>query len=286
MKFVRFGQRDQEKPGFLDPQGGIRDISAYVTDINPISLSDPYTLQQFEKFDWTALPLVDSKTRIGVCVGSIGKIICIGFNSRQHAAEMGIQRAQKAEPLVFLKPNSALAGPYDPIIYTRHTKKLDWEAELAIVIGKQGKYISLEHARDHIFGYACFNDLSERYLQFETEDTQFTKGKGFDSAATLGPYLVSKSDIQDAHNLRIQLWVNDHLRQDFNSKDYIYSEAQIIVYLSQYFTLYPGDIISMGSAPGSAAAWGDHCFLQPGDAVKLAISELGIQQQKVMHEVV
>lgn len=283
MKFVRFGQKGQEKPGFIDPEGGIRDISAYVTDINPNSLADPFVLQQFEKFDWTALPLIDSGTRIGACVGSIGKIIGIGFNSQQHACEMGVNYV-RTEPVLFLKPNSAVAGPNDPILYTRHTKKLDWEAELAIVIGKQGKYINLEQAKDHIFGYTCFNDLSERHLQFETEDTQFTKGKGFDGAAVLGPYLVSKSDIKDAHNLHIQLWVNDQLRQDFNSKDYIFSQEHIIVYLSQYFTLYPGDIISMGSAPGSAIAWGENCFLRPGDKLRLQIEGLGVQSQMVVEE--
>ncbi len=284
MKFVRFGKPGDEKPGMIDPQGGIRDISTYVTDINPNSLSDPFILQQFAKFDWTALPLVDSNVRIGPCVGSIGKIICIGFNSQQHALEMGVKRSEKSEPILFLKPSSSLAGPYDPIAHTRYTKKLDWEAELAIVIGKQGKYISIEHAKDHIFGYACFNDLSERYLQFETEDSQFTKGKCFDGAATLGPYLVCKSDVPNAHDLHIQLWVNDQLRQDFNSKDYIHSEEQIIVFLSQYFTLYPGDIISMGSAPGSASAWGSDFFLKPGDEVKLEISGLGKQCQTVIKE--
>ena len=152
------------------------------------------------------------------------------------------------------------------------------------MIGKQGKYINLEQAKEHIFGYACFNDLSERYLQFETEDSQFTKGKGFDGSAVLGPYLVTKSAIKNAHNLQIQLWVNEQLRQDFNSKDYIFSEEQIIVYLSQYFTLYPGDIISMGSAPGSARAWGEDCYLKPGDKVSLQIEGLGRQSQTVVKE--
>lgn len=284
MKFVRFGNVGHEKPGLIDSEGRIRDISAYMTDINPSTLSDSFALKQFEKFDWTSLPLVGDEVRIGPCVGAIGKIICIGFNSQQHALEMGVKRSHKSEPIVFLKPSSSIAGPNDPIIYARNAKKLDWEAELAVVIGKQGKYITLEHAKEYIFGYACFNDLSERYLQFETEDSQFTKGKCFDGAATLGPYLVSKSEIPNAHDLHIQLWVNEQLRQDFLSKDYIYSEEQIIVYLSQYFTLYPGDIISMGSAPGSAKAWGDDCYLKPGDKVKLEISGLGLQQQTVIKE--
>lgn len=284
MKFVRFGKPGHEKPGFIDPQGGIRDISAYVLDINAASLSDPFVLLQFEAFDWATLPLVEPNTRLGVCVKDIGKIVCIGFNSQQHALEIGFQRPSNAEPLIFLKPSSSLAGPTDPIIYTRQTKKLDWEAELAVVIGKQGKYVSIDNASEYIYGYACFNDLSERFLQFETDDKQFTKGKCFDGAATLGPYLVSKSEILDAQNLQIQLWVNNQLRQNFYAKDYIHSVEQIIVYLSQYFTLYPGDVISMGSAPGSACAWGKNCFLQPGDEVKLEISGLGVQCQKVIHE--
>lgn len=284
MKFLRFGKPGYEKPGLLDPEGGIRDISAYVMDINPATLSDPIALYQFEKLDWTALPLVEPDVRIGVCVSGIGKIICIGFNSLQHAAEIGIKRLPNAEPIVFLKPSSALAGPYDPIMYTRTTKKLDWEAELGVVIGKQGKYISIEKAREHIFGYVCFNDLSERYLQFETSDSQFTKGKCFDGAGTIGPYLVSKSEVPDSRNVQIKLWVNQVLRQDFKTSDYIYSVEQIIVYLSQYFTLYPGDVISMGSAPGSARAWGENCFLQPGDDVTLEITGLGKQFQKVIRE--
>ena len=284
MKFLRFGSPGHEKPGLIDEQGRIRDLSAYVDDINPLSLAEPIILEQFMQLDWTALPLVDSGVRMGPCVGGCGKIICIGFNTQRHALEMGVDRPKHSEPIIFLKPSSALAGAHDPIHYTRHTKKLDWEAELAIVIGKKGKYIVADQAKDYIFGYACFNDLSERYLQFETEDTQFTKGKGFDGAATLGPYLVTKADILNANDLEIQLWVNDQLRQDFNSKNYIYSDQQIIAFLSQYFTLYPGDIIAMGSGPGSANAWGNDCFLKPGDKLRLEISGLGQQSQTVISE--
>ncbi len=284
MKLVRYGDLGHEKPGLIDDQGRIRDISAYVSDINPTSMSDLSCFQKLERIDTNALPLIESKTRLGVCVGSIGKFICIGFNSQQHAAEIGIARSPNAEPIVFMKPSSALSGPNDPILFTRNTKKLDWEAELAVVIGKKGKYIPREEAKDYIFGYACCNDLSERYLQFETEDKQFTKGKCFDGAATLGPYLVTKSEIVDADDLHIKLWVNDQLRQDFNTCDYIYNTEHIISYLSQYFTLYPGDIISMGSAPGSACAWGKDCFLRPGDEIILNISGLGEQRQTVIQE--
>ncbi|MCR9191885.1 MAG: fumarylacetoacetate hydrolase family protein [Gammaproteobacteria bacterium] len=283
MKLLRFGQLGHEKPGVIDANGEIRDCSAYMSDIDPQSL-ETFDFKQFENVDFFTLPSVDPKTRLGVCVNHIGKIICIGFNSKQHAAEVGIKRSSSAEPLVFMKPISSLAGPNDPILFARHTQKLDWEAELAVVIGKQGKYLTTEQAADHIFGYACFNDLSERYLQFETEDKQFTKGKCFDGAARLGPYLVPKSAISDSHDLQIKLWVNDDLRQDFNSGDYVRNEMQIISYVSQYFTLYPGDVISMGSAPGSASAWGEDYFLRPGDNVKMEIAHLGVQEQVVVKE--
>lgn len=284
MKLLRFGHLGEEKPGILDNDGHIRDISAYVLDVTPNALSERSTIQQLQALDLSTLPVVDPSVRLGSCVGLVGKVICIGFNSRQHAQEMGVDRSKNHEPVVFMKPTSALSGPNDPILYCPHTKKLDWEAELAVVIGKQGKYIAASEAKDYIFGYTCMNDLSERFLQFETEDAQFTKGKCFDGSAPLGPYLVTKSEIPDAHHLQIKLWVNDKLRQDFNTNHYIYNEEQIIAYVSQYFTLYPGDVISMGSAPGSACAWGDDCFLRPGDEVRLQIEGLGEQRQVVIHE--
>ncbi|HVT62853.1 MAG TPA: fumarylacetoacetate hydrolase family protein [Legionellaceae bacterium] len=285
MKLIRFGERGHEKPGLLDTQGNIRDISAYIKDINPDTIAAATIFKTLADMDISQLPMVNaSSTRIGVCVGAVGKVICIGFNSHQHAAEVGVTRALNAEPIVFMKPSSVLAGAFDPILFTRHSKKLDWEAELGVIISKQGKYIDRATAHEYIFGYACCNDLSERYLQFETEDKQFTKGKCFDGAATLGPYLVTKSEIADAHDLQIKLWVNNQLRQDFNTRDYIYDVEHIISYLSQYFTLYPGDVISMGSAPGSAAAWGPDCFLRPGDEIRLQITGLGEQLQKVIME--
>ncbi len=152
------------------------------------------------------------------------------------------------------------------------------------MIGKKGKYIAKEHAREHILGYTCMNDLSERYLQLETSDKQFTKGKCFDNSAPMGPYLVTKDEVEDACNLQIQLWVNGELRQNFNTSDYIHNDAEVVHYVSQYFTLYPGDVISMGSAPGSAKFWGEQSYLQPNDHVKLSISGLGEQVQRVIIE--
>ena len=188
------------------------------------------------------------------------------------------------EMLLFMKPTSAVCGPNDPILHTRLTKKLDWEAELGIVIGKQGKYIEPVHARDYIFGYTCVNDLSERFLQLECGDSQFTKGKCFDNSAPLGPYVVTKDEVDDPNQLEVNLWVNHQLRQAFNTRHYIHDDVSVVSYVSKYFTLHPGDIISMGSAPGNALYWGEDQFLKPGDDVVLSIEGLGTQKQKVIHE--
>lgn len=283
MKFVRFGPLDEEKPGLIDQEGHIRDISAYIPDMTPLTLAQPEVFKRLRDLDPLSLPIVKDDTRLGSCLNDIGKILCIGFNSQLHADEVGVMRNSHAEPVVFLKPNSCLSGPNDPIYYTAKMKKLDWEAELAIIIGKKAKYVSIEEAKDYIFGYACFHDLSERFLQLETDDKQFTKGKCFDGAGRLGPYLVTKDEVPNAQNLAIKLWVNQQLRQDFNSANYLYSDTTILSYLSQYFTLFPGDVISMGSGPGSAKAWGGQ-YLKIGDQVKLTIEGLGTQHQTVEAE--
>lgn len=284
MKLLRFGPLGAEKPGILDEEGNIRDLSAYVADFHAECLSQSNLFEQLKKIKIDELPLVSKATRIGACVGMPGKILCIGLNSKLHAIEMGLTSLIGTDMLVFLKPSCAACGANDPILYTRHTQKLDWEAELGVVIGKKGKYIAKEDAREHIFGYTCINDLSERFLQLETQDSQFTKGKGFDNAAPIGPYLVTKDEIVDSGNLHIKLWVNGELRQDFNTGQYIHNDEAVVSYLSQYFTLYPGDIISMGSAPGSAKAWGTDKFLQPNDNVVLSITGLGQQEQMVIIE--
>jgi 2-keto-4-pentenoate hydratase/2-oxohepta-3-ene-1,7-dioic acid hydratase in catechol pathway len=284
MKWVRYGSRGEEKPGIVDECGHIRDLSHYIPDFRPEYLTRPDLLQHLHIADLSQLPKVPKGVRLGACVGSPGKVICVGYNSRLHTQQMGVTPISEKEMIVFLKPTSSVCGPNDPILYTRHTKKLDWEAELGIVIGKKGKYIAKEEAKNHILGYTCINDLSERFLQLETEDTQYTKGKGFDNAAPIGPYLVTKDEVPDASNLRIKLWVNQQLRQDFNTRDYIHNDAEVISYLSQFFTLYPGDIISMGSAPGSAKSWGANMFLKPNDRITLSINGLGQQEQTVLVE--
>lgn len=283
MKLIRFGRIGLEKPGILDARGDIRDLSAYLVDLNPEHLADVDLLDVIRQLDLFKLPLVDKTVRIGACVGKPGKLIFAGYNSLGHAKEMGVTINHQSEPIVFMKPSSAISGPFDPVIYTPHMKKLDWEAELAIIIGKKGKYIPLDEAKDYILGYACCNDLSERYLQLETFDKQFTKGKCFDGAAPIGPYLVTRDEVLDSSNLQVNLWVNGELRQNFNTSDYIHNDEKLINYLSQYFTLYPGDIISMGSAPGSASAWG-HCYLKPNDKIVFSITGLGKQEQVVVVE--
>lgn len=284
MKLLRYGESGHEKPGILDSSGILRDLSEHIIDLNPKHLANTMRLQRLKTLKIEALPRIDASVRLGACIGQPGKVICVGLNSALHTQELGLSLMPKQDMLLFMKPTSAICGPHDPILYTRMMKKLDWEAELGIVIGKQGKYIQQDEARDYIFGYTCVNDLSERFLQLECGDSQFTKGKCFDNAAPIGPYLVTKDEINDPNQLDIKLWVNQQLRQAFNTRDYIHNDTAVVSYVSQYFTLYPGDIISMGSAPGNAKSWGDDQFLKPGDEVVLSIEGLGTQRQTVIHE--
>jgi len=284
MKFVRFGNLGEEKPGLIDGGNHLRDLSSYLPDFTPLTLGNRALIETLKTLNPSELPLVEKATRIGACVGAPGKILCVGYNSKLHAQEMGRSLIGGEDMVVFMKPSSALCGPNDPILYTRYMKKLDWEAELGLVIGKKGKYISKSDAGDHILGYTCVNDLSERYLQLETEDTQYTKGKGFDNAAPIGPYLVTKDEVPNACDLTIELSVNGILRQHFNTTDYIHNDEEVVSYLSRYFTLYPGDIISMGSAPGSAKFWGENLYLKPDDKVLFSITGLGQQEKIVMME--
>ncbi|MCH9756254.1 MAG: fumarylacetoacetate hydrolase family protein [Gammaproteobacteria bacterium] len=284
MKLLRYGSLGKEKPGLLDKNGIIRDLSNIIQDVSPKQLAQPDFLKSLKSLDVNALDVIDSDTRMGAAVAGPGKIVCVGFNSALHTEQLGMRPFPKKDMLLFMKPSSSVCGPNDPILHTRMTQKLDWEAELAIVIGKQGKYIPKHKARDFILGYTCMNDLSERFLQFEVGDSQFTKGKCFDNAAPLGPYLVTKDEVGDANQLDVNLWVNQELRQTFNTRHYIHDDISVVSYISQYFTLYPGDIISMGSAPGNAQYWGVEHFLKPGDEVVLSISNLGTQSQVVITE--
>lgn len=278
MKFLRFGPIDREKPGVLDRQGRLRDLSALIPDLVPEALARLSGLTQ-ELID--TLPQVSGSPRFGPCLARPGKILCLGYNSREHTREMGRTQFPEEELLVFLKAQSALSGPYDPIPYSPLFRKLDWEAELALIIGEKGKNLSPEEAGSHILGYACFNDLSERFWQFETADKQYTKGKGMDGLAPLGPYLATQDEVPDPANLPIRLWVNGELRQDFSGAAYRFGPREAVSYLSRFFTLYPGDVVALGSGPGNAGAWGEDCYLKPGDLLEMEIKGLGRQRQEI-----
>lgn len=284
MKLLRYGQVGQEKPALLDAKGVIRDMSGLLADFTPKVLAAPQFLRTLKTTKLSSLPVIDDTVRIGPPIACPGKMICVGFNSALHTEQLGMRPFPEKDMLLFMKAGSSICGPKDPILYTPMMQKLDWEAELAIVIGKKGKYITPDKARDFILGYTCMNDLSERFLQFEVGDSQFTKGKCFDNAAPLGPYVVTKDEIKHPNDLEVNLWVNHRLRQAFNTRDYIHNDISVVSYVSQYFTLYPGDIISMGSAPGNAQFWGPDHFLKPGDTVVLSISMLGTQSQTVIVE--
>ncbi|MDF1677686.1 MAG: fumarylacetoacetate hydrolase family protein [Legionellaceae bacterium] len=284
MKLLRYGVLGEEKPGVLDANHIIRDLSYYFPDFSPEVLKAPQFLEQLRAIDIEQLSKIDSSVRLGASVGAPGKIVCVGFNSVLHAEQLGVRPFSEKEMLLFMKPSSCVCGPSDPILYTPLMQKLDCEAELAIVIGRQGKYIPKEKARDFILGYTCMNDLSERFLQFEVGDSQFTKGKCFDNAAPLGPYLVTQDDVKNPNQLEVNLWVNQESRQTFNTQHYIHDDISVVSYVSQYFTLYPGDVISMGSAPGNPKYLGGEHFLKPGDEVVLSIANLGTQTQMVIAE--
>jgi len=285
MKLFRYGARGQEKLGIIDQRGQRRDLSTICTDLTPKNLMQGQLMQQLALLDCSKLPLVPADARIAACIGAPGKMICIGFNSKLHTQQLHMKDMMDPKEMIFfLKTSSAMCGAFDDIPYTRMMKKLDWEAELGLVIGRQGKYIAQHEVDDYILGYCCVNDLSDRYLQREVGDTQFTKGKNFDNAAPLGPFLVTKEDIADPNQLQVKLWVNGELRQDFNTHDYVHNTHAVVSYVSQYFTLYPGDIISMGSGPGNAAAWNNQ-YLQVSDQLELEIEGLGRQKQQVIREV-
>jgi len=268
----------------VDGAGGMRDLSGFIDDWNAKTLSDGAVLEKVRRLDTEDLPAVAAGRRLGAPVAVTGKLICIGYNSRLHARQMGEQLTEKSEPVVFLKANSSACGPNDPILHNRYTTKLDWEGELTLVIGRKGKYVAPEDAGNYILGYMCGQDISERYWQFETNDKQYTKGKSFDNFAPLGPFLVTSDEVRDPSNLHAVLTVNGIARQDFNTSDYIHSPADIVSYLSKFFTLYPGDVVLLGSPPGNAKSWGDDCWLKPGDRVEFEISGLGKQCQDVIEE--
>ncbi|MDA9815442.1 fumarylacetoacetate hydrolase family protein [Alphaproteobacteria bacterium] len=278
MKLVRFGAVGKEKPGEIDKQGNLRDLSAHIDDISASVLSDE-CLSEIAKIDLETLPLVQADTRLGPCVNGVGKFICIGLNYADHAKEAGMQ--VPPEPAIFMKATSAICGPTDPILLPRGSVKTDWEVELAVIIGKKAKYVSLEDAMSHVAGYAASNDISERTFQLESPG-HWTKGKSCDSFGPLGPWLVTKDEISDPQNLTMWLSVNGQKMQNGSTKTMVYGVAYLVHYISQFMSLMPGDVISTGTPPGVGLGMKPPIYLKEGDKVHLGIEGLGEHHQNVV----
>ncbi|MCU4491805.1 fumarylacetoacetate hydrolase family protein [Acinetobacter guillouiae] len=277
MKLLRYGVKGQEKPGVLDPQGQIRDLSSVIQDINGQVLTTE--LDKIRNLDLSSLPLVAEGVRLGACVGNIGKFICIGLNYSDHAAETGAE--VPVEPVVFNKWTSAVVGPNDNVEIPKNSFKTDWEVELGVVIGKDGRYISKEQAMDYVAGYCVINDVSERTFQLEGTGT-WDKGKGCDTFGPTGPWLVTKDEIENPHNLKIWLEVDGHRYQDGNTNTMIFDVPTIVSYLSQFMSLQAGDVISTGTPPGVGLGQKPPVYLKAGQVMRLGIEGLGEQQQKVV----
>lgn len=278
MKLLRYGERGQEKPGCMDSAGRIRDLSAFVPDIDGKALV-PDALDRLRNLDTEMLPIVDGTPRIGPCVGGIGKFICIGLNYADHAAEAGLPIP--SEPIVFNKWLSAVSGPYDEVVRPRGAEKVDWEVELGVVIGRGGAYIDEADAMRHVAGYCVVNDVSERAYQMERGGT-WDKGKGCDTFGPLGPWLVTADDIPDPGNLDMWLEVDGQRHQNGNTRTMIFSVPFIVSYLSQFMSLQPGDVIATGTPPGVGAGMKPPTFLQTGQVMRLGIAGLGEQQQRLV----
>lgn len=273
MKFLRYGPRGAEKPGVLDAAGNLRDLSGVVGDISGEVLT---RLGDLAHLDVAGLPLVEGSPRLGACVGGTGKFICIGLNYSDHAAETGA--TVPPEPIIFMKATSAICGPHDPILIPRGSVKTDWEVELGVVIGKAAKYVTEAEALDHVAGYCVINDVSERGFQTERAG-QWTKGKSCDNFGQTGPWLVTPDEVADPQDLGMWLTVNGKTMQDGSTKTMVYGVAYLVSYLSQFFTLHPGDIISTGTPPGVGLGMKPPVFLKAGDMVELGIEGLGSQRQ-------
>ncbi|RBO95493.1 fumarylacetoacetate hydrolase family protein [Pseudochrobactrum asaccharolyticum] len=281
MKFLRYGETGQEKPGLLDADGNIRDLSAHVSDLSGAVLN-PEALAKLGSLDVNALPKVEGNPRLGPCVAGTGKFICIGLNYADHAAESGM--AVPPEPVIFMKATSAIVGPNDDLLIPRGSEKTDWEVELGIVIGKTAKYVSEEDALDYVAGYCTLHDVSERAFQIERAG-QWTKGKSCDTFGPTGPWLVTKDEVADPQDLTMWLTVNGETMQDGSTKTMVYGVRHLVSYLSQFMSLQPGDIISTGTPPGVGMGMKPPRYLKAGDVVELGIEGLGSQKQNVRADV-
>ncbi|MEY3667243.1 MAG: hypothetical protein RL572_783 [Pseudomonadota bacterium] len=278
LSLVRYGPAGQEKPGLVDAQGQLRDLSAHIRDITPDVLSDE-SLDAIAAIPLADLPVVPGNPRLGVPLTGIGKIIAVGFNYVNHAAEMQVELP--TEPLIFMKATSALTGPFDDVIQPRNGHKLDYESELVVVIGKRAQYISEAEVWEYIAGYTVGHDVSERAFQRE-RGGQFTKGKSADTFAPVGPHLVTRDSIEEVQNLAVWSEVNGEMRQQGNTADMVFGVAKIVSHLSEFMTLYPGDIIFTGTPAGVGDGMVPPVYLKPGDVVRLGIEGLDEQRQTIV----
>ena len=278
MKLLRVGQRGSEKPAVLDTEGKIRDLSTHIKELNPENLNFEI-ISKLKDINLTSLPEINSKERIGSCISKPGKFIAIGLNFSDHAAETGAK--PPSEPITFMKATSSINGPNDDIQIVSGSKKLDWEVELGLVIGKEAKHISEDQSQDHILGYCLVNDVSEREWQIEKMG-QWVKGKSHDTYGPIGPYLVTADEIQDVNNLKMSLDVNGNRMQTGNTNTMIFNVNVIVSYLSKFMSLQPGDIITTGTPPGVGMGMKPQQFLKAGDTLRLSIENLGEQNSKVV----
>ena len=278
MKLLRYGSVGNEKPGLLDQDGSIRDLSSVINDIDGETLS-PRSIEQLSGIEPESLPTVTDEPRLGTCVGNIGKLVCIGLNYSDHAKESGM--AIPTEPIVFMKAISAISGPNDNIELIRESEKTDWEVELGIVIGSHTKYVTEDDALDHVAGYCVVNDISERHWQLERQGN-WTKGKSGDTYGPVGPWMVTRDEVSDPQALDLWLDVNGQRMQDGNTETMIFSVKTIVSYLSQCMSLQPGDVIATGTPPGVGQSMNPPVFLKAGDTVQTCVAGLGIQNQTVV----
>jgi len=279
VKLVRYGAKGKEKPGLIDKDGKLRDLSKQVDDIDGATLS-PAALKKLAKLNTAKLPLVKGNPRFGPCVGNIGKFLCIGLNYADHAAESGLQ--VPPEPVLFMKATSAITGPNDNVEIPRKSKKTDWEVELGVVIGSAAKYVSEKDAMKHVAGFCIINDVSEREFQIERAG-QWDKGKGCDTFGPIGPWLVTKDEVKDFNDLHMWLEVDGKRYQNGSTKTMVYKVPFLVSYLSQFMSLQPGDVISTGTPPGVGMGQKPNpIYLKPGQVMRLGIAGLGEQKQKTV----
>ena len=281
MKLIRYGEANLEKPGLIDARGNLRDLSGHISDVDGRMLNRA-KLNDLGRLTAEALPLVKGSPRLGPCIGSVGKLICIGLNFHEHAKETG--NAVPEHPIVFMKATSAINGPFDDVVLPRGSQHTDWEIELGVVIGETAKYVDANEALSHVAGYCVVNDVSERFYQTKLTG-QWTKGKSCDTFGPIGPWLVTADEIADPQNLAMTMDVNGERMQTGNTSDMIFTVREIIAHLSSLMTLHPGDVIATGTPPGvGSGKKPEAIFLRAGDRMAGSVEGLGRQEQTVVSD--